>query len=59
MLDVKMAPSQNSELSRDKNKCTNQKKSHNKLSTFVSVDMEILNPWSTLVHPEAKLMGVQ
>jgi hypothetical protein len=30
-----------------------------KLFTFLSVDMEILTPWSSQVHPEAQLKGVQ
>jgi hypothetical protein len=30
-----------------------------KLSAFLSVDMEILSPWSSQVHPEAQPKGVQ
>jgi len=29
-----------------------------KLFTFLSVDMEILTPWNSQVHPEAQLKGV-
>jgi hypothetical protein len=37
-------------------------KADTKLFTFLSVDMEILTPWSSQVHPEAKyrlLKGVK
>jgi hypothetical protein len=30
-----------------------------KLFTFLSVDMEILTPWRSQVHPEAQPKGVQ
>ena len=30
-----------------------------KLFTFLSVDMEILTPWTSQVHPEAQPKGVQ
>jgi hypothetical protein len=32
---------------------------HYKLFTFLSVDMAILTPWSSQVHPEAQAKGVK
>ena len=34
-------------------------KPYYKLFTFLSVDIEILTPWSSQVHPEAQRKGVQ
>jgi hypothetical protein len=32
---------------------------HYKLFTFLSLDMAILTPWSSQVHPDAQPQGVQ
>jgi hypothetical protein len=37
----------------------NWRRIYYKLITFLSVDMEILTPWSSQVHTEAQPKGVQ